>query len=276
MSTPPTEEAPAVQGRLWGDRTDDWVTRSREGTLRRPHRQILDAPASRPVPACSTSAAAPAWPFAWLPTVAPTSRHSTPAGGILAHARRRVPGAPIVQGELEQLPFAGETFDVVTGFNSFQYAAPPAAALAEAVPRPPSRWPLIPLLTWGPPEPVRQPPIWPRSAASATAAPRRAGTLRALGAGDVDRTVSSRSGPQDVTVDRRRPTACGATPTSRPRSRDSRIRPGVRRSRALRENKTVRAAAIEVLAPFRDRRRRLPAPNVFRYAVGTRWGRDGV
>jgi ubiquinone/menaquinone biosynthesis C-methylase UbiE len=33
---------------------------------------------------------------------------------------------------MEDLPFAKATFDLVTGFNSFQYAARPAVALAEA------------------------------------------------------------------------------------------------------------------------------------------------
>ena len=42
---------------------------------------------------------------------------------MLEHARRRVPGAPLVEGEIEDLPFPDAGFDVVTGFNSFQYAA---------------------------------------------------------------------------------------------------------------------------------------------------------
>ena len=45
--------------------------------------------------------------------------------GLLAHARGRVPGAPLLQGELEQLPYEDASFDIVTGFNSFQYAARP-------------------------------------------------------------------------------------------------------------------------------------------------------
>jgi SAM-dependent methyltransferase len=52
--------------------------------------------------------------------------------GMLEYARRRVPGATIVQGELQSLPFPDDTFDAVTGFNSFQYAADPPQALREA------------------------------------------------------------------------------------------------------------------------------------------------
>jgi SAM-dependent methyltransferase len=54
------------------------------------------------------------------------------APGLLEHARRRVPGATIVQGEIQSLPFPDAAFDAVTGFNSFQYAADPVAALCEA------------------------------------------------------------------------------------------------------------------------------------------------
>src|SRR5262249_55596505 len=54
------------------------------------------------------------------------------APGMLEYARRRVPGAELVQGEIQSLPFADDAFDAVTGFNSFQYAADPVAALREA------------------------------------------------------------------------------------------------------------------------------------------------
>lgn len=54
------------------------------------------------------------------------------AEGMLAIARSRVPAGDFRQGDLEQLPFADESFDVVTGFNSLQYAGQPVAALREA------------------------------------------------------------------------------------------------------------------------------------------------
>jgi SAM-dependent methyltransferase len=47
-------------------------------------------------------------------------------------ARSRTPSADIRVGEMEELPFADGSFDVVTGFNSFQYAADPVGALTEA------------------------------------------------------------------------------------------------------------------------------------------------
>ncbi len=51
---------------------------------------------------------------------------------LLADARRRVPGARLDHGDVEQLPYADGAFDVVTGLNAFQYASRPVEALREA------------------------------------------------------------------------------------------------------------------------------------------------
>ena len=70
---------------------------------------------------------------------------------LLAIARSRVPAGDFRQGEMEELPFADGAFDVVVGFNSFQYAAEPAKALGEGrrVARPGGK---VAALVWGPPE----------------------------------------------------------------------------------------------------------------------------
>ena len=47
-------------------------------------------------------------------------------------ARARAPGGDFRVAEMETLPHADGTFDVVTGFNAFQYAASPVTALREA------------------------------------------------------------------------------------------------------------------------------------------------
>jgi ubiquinone/menaquinone biosynthesis C-methylase UbiE len=47
-------------------------------------------------------------------------------------ARRRLPAYPFLVGEMEDLPLPDEAYDIVTGFNSFQYAASVSNALAEA------------------------------------------------------------------------------------------------------------------------------------------------
>ncbi len=73
------------------------------------------------------------------------------AAGLLAIARERTPAGDFRQGELEELPFADASFDAVTGFNSFQFAADVPRALREAV-RVVRPGGAVAVLTWGPPE----------------------------------------------------------------------------------------------------------------------------
>ncbi|HYE54331.1 MAG TPA: class I SAM-dependent methyltransferase [Chitinophagaceae bacterium] len=54
------------------------------------------------------------------------------APGLLDVARKRLPETTLLIEDLEALPFGEETFDVVTGFNSFQYAGSFENALSEA------------------------------------------------------------------------------------------------------------------------------------------------
>ena len=140
----------AVEGRLWSVRADDWAE-IRERQVVPAYEAALDALAVEP----STrllDAGFGAGMFLRLAADRGADVHGLDASeGLLAHNRRRIPGAPIVQGELEQLPYEDRHFDTVTGFNSFQYAARPAVALAEArrVIRPDGR---VLLLTWAPAE----------------------------------------------------------------------------------------------------------------------------
>jgi SAM-dependent methyltransferase len=70
---------------------------------------------------------------------------------LLAVARRRTPDADLRQGEIEELPYGDASFTLVTGFNSFQYAADPTHALSEArrVVRPGG---FVVVATWAKPE----------------------------------------------------------------------------------------------------------------------------
>ncbi len=52
--------------------------------------------------------------------------------GLLDIARRRSPYNNFMEGDLESLPFASNSFHVVTGLNSFQYAGDFGNTLAEA------------------------------------------------------------------------------------------------------------------------------------------------
>jgi len=52
--------------------------------------------------------------------------------GQIAIARERTPSGDFRVGEMEELPFADASFDLVSGFNSFQFAADPVNALRQA------------------------------------------------------------------------------------------------------------------------------------------------
>lgn len=73
------------------------------------------------------------------------------ATGLVAIARERSREADIRVGEIEELPFPDRAFDIVSGFNSFQYAANPVKALSEAkrVAKPGGR---VVIAVWGAPE----------------------------------------------------------------------------------------------------------------------------
>jgi SAM-dependent methyltransferase len=54
------------------------------------------------------------------------------AASVIERARRRVPAGDFRVGLMEALPWPARSFDVVTGFNAFQYALDVDLALAEA------------------------------------------------------------------------------------------------------------------------------------------------
>jgi SAM-dependent methyltransferase len=70
------------------------------------------------------------------------------ASALVDIARRRLANARIEVGEMEELPFASNMFDIVTGINSFQFAGDIVQALKEArrVTKPGGR---VVMLVWG-------------------------------------------------------------------------------------------------------------------------------
>jgi SAM-dependent methyltransferase len=74
-----------------------------------------------------------------------------PEAPFIAIARERVPDAALVVGGIESLPFADRAFDVVTGFNAFQFSADPPRALREAARVADAGCPVV-IGAWGRPE----------------------------------------------------------------------------------------------------------------------------
>jgi SAM-dependent methyltransferase len=148
-TVPKPRTAPA-NGRLWGARSQDWAD-VQEGQLRPVYEAVFAKVGFAPGAAycdvgCGSGMAA---------QIA-ASRGARVFGldaseSLLSIARARVPDGDFRLGEMEQLPYPGGSFDLVTGFNAFQYAANPAVALAEArrVAKPGGH---VVIVTWGMPD----------------------------------------------------------------------------------------------------------------------------
>jgi SAM-dependent methyltransferase len=132
MSTMPTTEtgSAARWGPLWGAHPADWALTedmqrpTYEAALQRtglqPGRRVLDI-------GCGAGA------FLGLVAAGSAEPHGIDASeALIAFARERLPEADLRVGEMEELPWADDSFDLVTGFNSFFFANDMVAALREA------------------------------------------------------------------------------------------------------------------------------------------------
>ena len=139
----------AVNGRLWGSAATDWAA-IQEPTCRPVYQAVFERvglkAGERYLDAgCGAGLAAQMAAARGVQVFGLDA-----AENLLAVARSRVLDGEFHLGELESLPFADGAFDLVTGFNSFQYAASPGAALTEAkrVARAGAR---VVVVTWGDP-----------------------------------------------------------------------------------------------------------------------------
>ena len=138
-----------ANGRIWGARAADWAL-IQEAQCASGYHAVFDKE-----PVGSTTRLLDAGCGAGMAMQFAAELGAEVAGidasaALLEVARDRLPGARLEQGDLEVLPFADDSFDVVTGFNSFQYAADPVSALQEArrVATPGGK---VFIMTWGEP-----------------------------------------------------------------------------------------------------------------------------
>jgi ubiquinone/menaquinone biosynthesis C-methylase UbiE len=121
----------AIQGQLWGKNPKDWAT-IQEPTGIAGYKHALDFLKLNVVDnlldvGCGTGI------FSSLAHKAGAKVTGIDASEqLIAEAKQRVPSANFSVGEMEELPFGDAAFDIVTGFNSFQYAANVKNALTEA------------------------------------------------------------------------------------------------------------------------------------------------
>jgi len=138
-----------INGRLWGQKANDWAE-YQETTCA----SVFDAVLERTDVGIGTSYLDLGC-GSGLAAVKAAEKGATVTGldaapALLEIARSRLPGADFHQGDLEQLPFEDDRFDVVTGFNSIQYAGTPTTALREAA-RVTVPEGVIAIATWGEP-----------------------------------------------------------------------------------------------------------------------------
>lgn len=138
-----------TNGRLWGARARDWAE-VQEGQFAATYHAVLAhagvAPGTRHLDAgCGAGMAA-----ALSASLGATVAGLDAAEEMLEIARERGPAGDFRQGDLEALPWEDDSFDLVTGFNAFQFAGDAAQALHEAgrVTRPGGK---IVIMTWGDP-----------------------------------------------------------------------------------------------------------------------------
>jgi SAM-dependent methyltransferase len=119
-----------VQGRLWGAAARDWAEVSEP--LNRPLHEATLAALS-PLDGCRLLDVGCATGLA-LQLAAGQGAHVTgldAAAAMIELARERLPDADLRVGDLQELPFEDDAFDIVTAFNALQYAAEPRTAVAE-------------------------------------------------------------------------------------------------------------------------------------------------
>lgn len=139
-----------LNGRLWGARANDWAE-IQEGTVRPVYEAVLERTGVR-----SGTRYLDVGCGAGMAAQIAAARGAAVSGidaadALLEIARRRTPKSDFRRADLEELPFDDDSFDVVTGFNAFQYAGNPVVALraARRVTRPGGA---VAVVTWGDPD----------------------------------------------------------------------------------------------------------------------------
>lgn len=146
----PNTGTAGVNGPLWGSSASDWAT-IQEGQFRAGFEAVLaHCRVGHGVDFLDAGCGA------GMAAAIAAARGARVSGfdaseALLAIARDRVPDGDFRLADLEEVPFDVASFDVVTGFNSFQFAANPVRALEHArrVTRPGGK---VVIMTWGKPE----------------------------------------------------------------------------------------------------------------------------
>ena len=120
----------AVKASLWGVKAQDWA-HYQESMLKPIFEQVIaDLPLSTNTTLLDVGCGAGL--FCQLASKTGTGVSGLDATPELLNiAKEKTPNGIFAIGDMETLPYSDNSFDFVTGFNSFQYAASPVTALIE-------------------------------------------------------------------------------------------------------------------------------------------------
>ncbi|HUZ13707.1 MAG TPA: class I SAM-dependent methyltransferase [Caulobacteraceae bacterium] len=121
----------AAQGSLWGARARAWAD-LQEGAFEPLYRAAFESAGVTEGTSVLDVGCGSGLALAVAQQLGAKASGLDAADQLVSIAKTRAPGADVRVGELEELPYEDGSFDVVTGFNSFQYAADRVNALREA------------------------------------------------------------------------------------------------------------------------------------------------
>jgi ubiquinone/menaquinone biosynthesis C-methylase UbiE len=121
----------AMQGKLWGQKPTDWAD-IQEPTGRAGYDFVLNYLSSKQGLSLLDAGCGTGYFCKMADDLGVEVTGMDASAEFIEIAKKRAPGAVFLVGELEELPFDDHTFDVVCGFNSFQYAENTYHALVEA------------------------------------------------------------------------------------------------------------------------------------------------
>jgi ubiquinone/menaquinone biosynthesis C-methylase UbiE len=121
----------AIQEKLWGQNPGDWAT-IQEKTASNNYLYALDFLKLRAIDKLLDIGCGSGLFSSMAYETGATVIGIDATEQLIAQAKLRAPAVTFLTGEMEELPFADDAFNVVCGFNSFQYAASVKNALSEA------------------------------------------------------------------------------------------------------------------------------------------------
>jgi ubiquinone/menaquinone biosynthesis C-methylase UbiE len=120
-----------IQNKLWGRQTEDWANIQEKTGISGYDYALNQLELNEQIDLLDIGCGSGIFSdFAKLKGISITGIDACES--LIKHAKQRNPGLPFLEGDMEKLPFNNGSFDVVCGFNSFQYAENIKNAFTEA------------------------------------------------------------------------------------------------------------------------------------------------